>query len=198
MAQQGVERLARIISDFLDVSKIESGSLRFELCHCSLNDLIDETCLSLKPLAAARKIRIYTALPDEAVNAFVDRDRIIQVLVNLIGNAIKFIPPQGRIDVVLERDEQEATIRVRDNGPGLTQEDMGRIFDRFVQAKILKGPGEHGTGLGLTISQSLVQMHGGKLWVESEVAKGCMFSFKIPKYENIQEAQTACRTEGAL
>lgn len=181
MAQQGVERLARIISDFLDVSKIESGSLQIELCHCSLNDLIDETCLSLEPLAAARKIRIYTALPDESVTALVDRDHIVQVLVNLIGNAIKFIPQRGRIDVSLERNEQEATIRVRDNGPGLTQEEMGRIFDRFVQAKIFKGPGEHGTGLGLTISRALVQMHGGKLWVQSEEGNGCEFVFTIPK-----------------
>jgi PAS domain S-box-containing protein len=181
MAQQGVERLSRIIADFLDISKIESGSLQLNLCLCSMNELIFETCRSLKLLAAAKKIRIQTSLPDKHSFAWVDRDRIVQVLINLVGNAIKFIPLRGRITVALEETIDDITVRVQDDGPGLTKEEMGRIFDRFVQAKIVKGPGEHGTGLGLSISRGLVQMHGGTIGVESEVGKGCVFSFTIPR-----------------
>lgn len=192
MAQQGIERLSRIISDFLDISKIEAGSLRLESTLCSVNEMITETCRSLKLLAAAKKIKIQTTLPGKQLFAWVDRDRIIQVLVNLVGNAIKFIPIRGRIEVVLEEDNDQITIRVRDDGPGLAQEEMMRIFDRFVQAKILKGPGEHGTGLGLAISRELVRMHGGRIWVESEVGKGCVFSFTLPKQNN---GDPSCRTE---
>lgn len=181
MAQQGVERLSRIISDFLDISKIEAGSLHLDVTLCSVNEMITETCRSLKLLASAKKIKIQTTLPARQSFAWVDRDRVVQVLVNLIGNAIKFIPIRGKIDVILEEDNEQVTIRVQDDGPGLTQEEMMRIFDRFVQAKILKGPGEHGTGLGLAISRELVMMHGGRIWVESEVGKGCVFSFTLPK-----------------
>lgn len=190
MAQQGVERLSRIISDFLDISKIESGSLQLDLCLCSLNELITETCRSLKLLASAKKIRIQTTLPAKHSFAWVDRDRIVQVLINLIGNAIKFIPIRGRIEVILEEHEDQITIQVRDDGPGLSREDMSRIFDRFVQAKIVKGPGQHGTGLGLTISRGLVQMHSGTLWVESEPGKGCVFSFTIPRQLNAKLPQS--------
>ena len=120
-----------------------------------------------------------------------DRDRIVQVLVNLIGNAIKFIPIGGQIDVMLEDGDDQVTIRVQDDGPGMTPEDMARIFDRFVQAKILKGPGQHGTGLGLTISRELVKMHGGQIWVESEIGKGSVFSFSLPKQPHSGHTQPA-------
>lgn len=198
MAQQGVERLSRIISDFLDISKIEAGSLELDLCLCSLNEVIFETCRSLKLLASAKKIKIQTALPAKHSFAWIDRDRIVQILINLIGNAIKFIPIRGRIDVLLEENDQEITIRVKDDGPGLSREDMSRIFDRFVQARIVKGPGEHGTGLGLTISQGLVHMHGGKIWVESELGKGCAFSFTIPRRHHSEMPQPKVEINTAI
>jgi len=191
MAQQEVERLSRIISDFLDVSKIEAGSLQLEFDDCLLNDLIVGTCRSLKPLAAAKKIAIQTTLPGKQIVARMDRDRIVQVLVNLIGNAIKFIPIGGQINVKLEDDDDQVTIRVQDNGAGMTPEEMSRIFDRFVQARILKGPGQHGTGIGLTISRELVKMHGGRIWVESQIGQGCVFSFSLPKRPSSDAEQSA-------
>ena len=183
MAQQGVERLSRIVSDFLDISKIEAGSMKLDWSICSLNEVVEETCRSLKLLAAAKKIRIHTAMPSKQVFAWIDRDRIIQVLVNLIGNAIKFIPMRGRIDVILEQTESELTIRVKDDGPGLSPEEVRRVFDRFVQFKITQGPGQHGTGLGLAISRELVRMHGGQIGVESQLGHGCVFWFTIPRYD---------------
>lgn len=183
MAQQGVERLSRIISDFLDISKIEAGSMKLEGSICSLNEVIEETCCSLKLLAAAKKIRIHTAMPEKQVFVWMDRDRIVQVLVNLIGNAIKFIPMRGRIDVAMEQTESDVSVRVRDDGPGLSPEEIRRIFDRFVQFKISYGPGRHGTGLGLSISRQLVQMHGGQIGVESQPGQGCVFWFTIPRHD---------------
>jgi len=181
MAQTGVERLSRIISDFLDMTKIEAGSLQLNLDICSLNDVIVETCRSLKLLAAAKKIKIQTILPSRDCLTWIDRDRIVQVLVNLIGNAIKFISIRGRIVVRLDEDRDGFRIGVEDDGPGLTPEEMARVFDRFVQTKNLKGPGRHGTGLGLAISRELVRMHGGQIRVESQVGKGCVFWFTLPR-----------------
>jgi len=197
MAQQGVERLGRIISDFLDISKIEAGSMKLDWSICSINELVEETCRSLKLLAAAKKIRIHTDMPSKQVFAWVDRDRIVQVLVNLIGNAIKFIPMHGRIDVALEQTESDFTIRVRDDGPGLSPEEIHRVFDRFVQFKITHGPGQHGTGLGLAISRELVRMHGGQIGVESQPGQGCVFWFTIPRYDPHTQPQTAGTATGS-
>lgn len=195
MAQQSVERLSRIISDFLDISKLEAGRMKLDWSICSLNEVIEQTCRSLKLLAAAKKIRILARMPEKQVFAWIDRDRIVQVLVNLIGNAIKFIPMRGRIDVVLEQTESVFTVRVCDDGPGLSPEEIRRVFDRFVQFKISHGPGQHGTGLGLAISRELVQMHGGQIGVESQPGQGCVFWFTIPWHDphtppNVVESET--------
>jgi PAS domain S-box-containing protein len=191
MAQSGVERLSRIILDFLDVNKIEAGSLQLEVDLCSLNDVVLETCRSLKLLAAAKKIKIKTDMPGGDCPAWIDRDRIVQVLVNLIGNAIKFIPIRGHITVRLETLEESFKISVQDDGPGLTPEEMARVFDRFVQIKTLKGPGRHGTGLGLTISRELVRLHGGRIHVDSEPGKGCTFWFTLPRTAKSQGSEPA-------
>ncbi len=192
MAQEEVERLSRIISDFLDISRIEAGSLKLDLRCCSLNALITETCRSLKLLAAAKKIKIRTSLPPTTCQARIDRDRIAQVLINLIGNAIKFIPLRGHIHVSLQQDSENFKICVQDDGPGMAREEMEHIFDRFVQTKILKGPGQHGTGLGLAISQELVRMHGGDINVQSDPGKGCTFWFTLPGNPNITPSAPAC------
>ncbi len=188
MAQQGVRRLGRIVSDFLDMSKIEAGSMKLDWQLCSLNELIEDTSRSLKLLAAAKKIRIHTALPEKHVFAFVDKDRIVQVLTNLIGNAIKFIPLRGHIEVQLESGPSAFTIRVGDDGPGLSPEQVRRVFDRFVQFHIRYGPGQQGTGLGLPISRELVRLHGGDITAESSPGQGCVFAFTIPFHTPPQAA----------
>jgi signal transduction histidine kinase/CheY-like chemotaxis protein len=190
MAQTSVERLTRIISDFLDISKIEAGQMKLDREVCFMQDLVSEVAKSLKPLAQAKKISIAMNIPKTPVFSEVDRDKITQVLINIVGNAIKFIPVRGDIYVnmtdYLQTDYFD--VCVRDNGPGMSRQEVEKIFDRFVQAKILKGPGEHGTGLGLSIAKEIIQLHGGRIWAESEPGKGCAFYFRLNKYVKTPKA----------
>ena len=181
MADTSIDRLSRIISDFLDISKIESGNMKLDLSVVSAKQIIDETVESFRSLAAVKDINLKLTVPDEDVFITADHDRIIQVVTNLIGNAIKFIPVNGNIDVVLEQRENEIGVSVSDDGPGLSRDEIEKIFDRFIQIHLISGPGEHGTGLGLTIAKELIEMHGGTLTVQSQPGNGCCFSFTISK-----------------
>jgi PAS domain S-box-containing protein len=181
MADTSIDRLSRIISDFLDISKIESGNMKLDLSVVSIKQIIAETVKSFQSLASVKDIEIQLSVPDEDVFMTADRDRIVQVITNLIGNAIKFIPVNGNISVTLEQREEEVEISVSDDGPGLSKDEIEKIFDRFIQIHLISGPGEHGTGLGLTIAKELIEMHGGKLNVESKPGNGCCFAFTIPK-----------------
>ena len=191
MADKSVDRLSRIIGDFLDISKIESGTLQFHCTEVILQTLIEEVVQSLQALAAAKSIRIELDLPQSDLSVTADRDRLIQVLTNLVGNAVKFIPVGGWIRVELADQPSEVEIAVRDNGPGLTQEEMKKVFDRFVQIHKIAGAGEHGTGLGLTIAKNLVEMHHGRIWVESVPGCGCCFRFTLPKQSPLAQPALA-------
>lgn len=190
MADHSVDRLSRIISDFLDISKIESGTMKLGLRFVTLQGVIDEVVENITSLAAERKIKIKKHYPKNDVVVTADQDRVIQVLTNLVGNAVKFINEGGKIDIELEQFDDEAVITVGDDGPGLDSEQLEKVFDRFVQMKILKGPGHHGTGLGLTIAKQLVEMHGGRLWVDSVSGQGCNFHFSLPKSPNSDLSST--------
>ena len=182
MADRSIDRLSRIISDFLDISRIESGEMKLRRAVMPIQAIISEVVGSLETLASAKGIELNTNLGKKELMVEVDRDRIIQVLMNLIGNAVKFVPANSRINVDVTDCEREIQVAVRDNGPGLSKHEAERIFDRFVQIHQFAGPGEHGTGLGLTIARELVQMHQGRIWVESLPGQGCCFFFTLPKY----------------
>ena len=190
-ADRSIDRLSRIVADFLDISKIESGSLELDMKPVTLQPVITDTVNSLQALAQAKgiEIKLTTCKEDVVVNA--EQDRIVQMITNLVGNAIKFIPVNGHIDVELSDSDAEAQIIVRDDGPGLSKEEIEKIFDRFVQIHQISGPGEHGTGLGLTITKELIELHGGKIWVESTLGEGCTFYCTLPK----NNAADHCKTE---
>ena len=194
MADKSVDRLSRIIGDFLDISKIESGTLQLHCAEVTLQTIIEEVAQPLQALAAAKSIRIELDLPESDLPIMADRDRIIQVLTNLIGNAIKFIPVGGWIRVELTDQPTEVEIAVHDNGPGLTPEEMKKVFDRFVQIHKIAGAGEHGTGLGLTIAKNLVEMHHGRIWIESVPGCGCCFRFTLPKQISPLRIRSRCRS----
>lgn len=187
MADTSIDRLSRIVADFLDISKIESGMITLNFTDMPVQDVIEEVVESLRALSAAKSIELKSDMPKTAINVMLDHDRVIQVLTNLIGNAIKFIPVNSTIEVALTDCGESVQIAVRDNGPGLNQEEAAKIFDRFVQVQVLTGPGEHGTGLGLTIAKELVEMHNGSMWVESEPGHGCRFTFTLPKRPPVKE-----------
>ena len=182
-ADKSIDRLSRIVSDFLDISKIESGVMKLDRVPLRIQSVVSEVTNSLHALATAKGVELSTKMGKQKLLVNVDRDRIVQVLTNLIGNAVKFVPSGCHINVTVASRGDEVEVAVRDNGPGLSKEDMEKIFDRFVQAHNLKGAGEHGTGLGLTIAKELVEMHGGRIWVESAPAQGCCFYFTLPKYD---------------
>jgi len=181
-ADESIDRLSRIVDDFLDISRIESGVMKLDLKPLSISSVVSEVAESLGTLATAKGLDLNTDISSQEFVVNADKDRIVQVLTNLIGNAVKFIPTGCQINVTVKDRSEHIEIAVTDNGPGLSKEDMEKIFDRFVQARNLTGTAQHGTGLGLTIAKELVQMHKGRIWVESTPGHGCSFYFTLPKY----------------
>jgi light-regulated signal transduction histidine kinase (bacteriophytochrome) len=167
-----------LINDILHVTKLESGTLVIEKAGANIADLLHEAADFLGSLAAHGKIELKVRASDISCRARVDRERVIQVLSNLVGNAIKFTPPEGSIELSLEKCGPEfAQISVSDTGPGIPKEHHELIFDRFWQANQAR---RLGTGLGLAICKGIVEGHGGKIWVESREGGGSTFRFTLP------------------
>ena len=181
MADESIDRLGRIINDFLDISKIEAGMLKLDPVVFSLNELVDSVVKPMKALADAKGIEVRLDCCRQEMMVSADRDRIAQVITNLVGNAIKFVPVNGHIEVCVSEQGANARVCVDDDGPGLDKEEMETVFDRFVQVNKPRETQENGTGLGLAITKELVEMHHGSLWVDSVPGQGCCFSFDLPK-----------------
>jgi PAS domain S-box-containing protein len=184
IADRSVDRLSRIVTDFLDISKIESGAMKLNREVVSLKAIVTEVLNSLQALAETKGIELKISNGgNRQFHVSADRDRMVQVLTNLVGNAIKFIPINSHIDVNISEIDDEIKVMVQDDGPGLSKDEVEKIFDRFVQIHPLLGPGEHGTGLGLAITKELIEMHRGRIWAESEPGEGCCFIFVLPKHD---------------
>ncbi|HUQ04702.1 MAG TPA: HAMP domain-containing sensor histidine kinase [Kofleriaceae bacterium] len=171
-------RMTRLISDLLDVSSIEAGRLGISVERLDASRLLRETVDTFQPLAASRGITLTATMADDALLANFDHDRILQVLGNLVGNAIKFTGAPGTIEIGVYPDGENVVFSVRDSGSGIDAADVNLIFDRFWQA-----PTEtrRGLGLGLYISRCIVEAHGGRIWVESEPGRGSVFTFTLPR-----------------
>jgi len=180
MADRTVNRLTRIVSDFLDISRIEAGRMKLLRTQFDIQLAINDSVNSLAPLADKKNIEIKLYMPGCEVLIEADRDRIEQALINLISNAIKFAPEGGHVTVRAKVLDGEVAIEVEDDGPGIESSNLGRIFDRFIQIEKQVGPGEHGTGLGLSIAKDVVELHGGKIEVQSEVGHGTIFTIFLP------------------
>ena len=132
-------------------------------------------------MATEKLISLEVVSPDIGLTAWADRDKITQVLLNLIGNAVKFTPPYGKVGVAIQKNGDEwVQISITDTGPGIQTDQVDKIFDKFYQIAQVTKQKTKGTGLGLAISKALVEMHGGRIWMESEVGKGSTFSFTLP------------------
>ncbi len=180
MANGTIDRLARIINEFLDISKIEAGKMRLHLAQFDVRSAVSETVKVLSILANEKDIELKTFLPDCELVINADRDRIEQTLINLISNGIKFAPAGGHIWVRAKQLDATVAVEVEDDGPGIEASDIDKIFDRFVQIEKQIGPGEQGTGLGLSIAKELIEMHGGRIEVESELGRGTTFTVFLP------------------
>jgi len=179
--KSNTDRLSRLINDLLDLSRIESGRVEVRPTTFPLTALVEEVVDHLKGLSAEHLVRIEVPSLNRSVTVWADRDKVTQILMNLIGNAIKFTPEQGKVSVAIERNENEyVRISVADTGPGILPEERSKIFSKFYQIDSGNKQKPKGSGMGLAISKALVEMQGGKIWVESEIGRGSTFSFTLP------------------
>ncbi len=177
--QTNGKHLLRLINDVLDLSKIEAGRMELSLAEYSVQDIVETVRASLQSLAAEKGLGFVAAAQDDIPLAFGDGKRIVQCLMNLAGNALKFTR-QGRVEISVGLEGETLTYAVKDTGIGIPKDQLENVFGEFrqVDATITREFG--GTGLGLSITKKFVEMHGGRIWVESELGKGSTFFFSIP------------------
>ena len=171
-----VDRLVRLVNDLLDISKIESGKMELHLDQLMITECVNKSVRSLRALAEAHKVSIRAVQPDTVPAVIADRDRIEQVITNLLSNALKYTPPESEVRVETVQRDNMVRVSVCDQGPGIAPEHLEKVFDRFCQLAGAK----KGSGLGLTICRALVEQHGGRIWVESELGHGARFHMEIP------------------
>ncbi|MFP2904104.1 sensor histidine kinase [Pyxidicoccus sp. 3LFB2] len=171
------ERMSRLISDLLDWGRLEAGGLPLDWGEHAVVSLVTEAVESIRPLAEAKGLHLHMALPAENVRARCDRVRVLQVLGNLLGNAVKFTSAGGTLTVGARVDGPEVAFLVRDTGAGIAPEALPHIFDRYWQAR---DAASRGTGLGLAIAKGLVEAHGGAIRAESTPGEGSTFTFTLP------------------
>jgi signal transduction histidine kinase len=180
------DHLLALINDILDLSKVEAGQVELEKNLFSLREALERGVVMIRERASTSGVQLELTI-DPAIDLVEgDERRIRQVVFNLLSNAVKFTPRGGQVEVSTSRVDGEVLIAVSDTGPGISPQDQTRIFEEFQQAKATNGERPEGTGLGLALSRSLVELHGGRIWVESEPGQGSTFTFTLP----VQEAKS--------
>ncbi len=197
IAKRNVDRLARLINSVLDFQKLEAGEIRLNLQDNDIHEVLEEVHQTMTPAAEKQSLNLSLEIVDDLPKAKFDRDKIIQVLTNLVNNAIKFTPERGRISVCVQCQREELVIRVSDTGMGIPKEGLSKIFDRFYR---VHRPGKEiqGTGLGLSIVNKIVMMHGGRIEVESEVGKGTTFTVSLPLAPKAEPATLPVESDETL
>jgi len=171
--------LLALINDVLDLSKVEAGQVQLELAPFSIQDALERGVSMVREQATRNGVQVTLHANDGLHVVTGDERRVRQVIFNLLSNAVKFTSAGGSVDVTATRANGEVRVSVADTGPGITEDDLGRIFEEFQQTEA--GARQHeGTGLGLALSKRFVEMHGGRIWCDSEVGKGSTFVFTIP------------------
>jgi signal transduction histidine kinase len=171
--------LLSLINDVLDLSKVEAGQIELEVAPFSLREAVERGVVMVRERASKSGVTLASEVAPEVQVVTADERRIRQILFNLLSNAVKFTPAGGRIDVSAERVDGEIQVAVADTGEGIPLEDLDRIFEEFQQTDA-GARQQEGTGLGLALSKRLVELHGGRIWVESQVGVGSRFVFTLP------------------
>ena len=195
--ERNTQRLYRLIQDILDITKIESGTLKLKKTTFDMNEKINNVIRDLSPKknlhnddnnSSNQNVKFIFQPTKEPIMVFADKERIYQVISNLIRNALKFIPPNdGKIEISLEKvkeeeDKEHVSVKIKDNGKGIDKDILPRLFEKFATES------ETGTGLGLYISKSIVEAHGGKIWTEDNSDdKGATFLFTLPLSNSYQK-----------
>ncbi len=174
------DRLARLINDLLDLSRIESGETVRRHEKVSLNDIIRNSVACIVPLAENKQHSVVTEIEPELPPIWGDRDGLVQVMTNILSNAVKFTPNGGSIHVSVRRDNGHIAVSVTDNGAGIPEEDIEVIFDKFQRSGDQLTSTVEGSGLGLSIAKKIIELHGGAIWAQSKYGAGSTFTFKLP------------------
>ena len=173
-------RLTDLVNSLLDLSKMEAGMIALNLEKSDISSLINKAVSGMGPLAMTKNVSIKVEIPQDLPCVNMDGERILQALRNLIGNAVKFTPGGGHITISVQPMEKGVRVSVADTGLGIPKEDLNAIFDKFQQATMTSYNKIKGTGLGLAIVKHIINAHGGKVWVESEIGHGSIFIFLLP------------------
>lgn len=183
MAIRNTKRLEGLVTDILDHAKIMAGKLEIQKEPCDARELVTEAVDSLQATALSKGVKLEKSIEGPLPRVSAEGRRVIQVLTNLISNAIKFTGPRGRVTVSVREGEHEhegaLVFRVKDTGCGINPADLDKVFDMFIQTGAPQKRSE-GTGLGLTLSKEFVKLHGGRIWAESWKGVGSSFFFTIP------------------
>jgi signal transduction histidine kinase len=186
--QASGKHLLRLINNVLDLAKIESGRMELALSDYSVHDTVESVRSALRPLAADKGVDLLAAVPEDIPLAHGDAGRITQCLMNLAGNSLKFTKA-GKVQISVRLDDGRLRYSVADTGIGIPADKIDSLFTEFKQTDATIASEYGGTGLGLSITKKFVEMHGGRIWVESELGRGSTFSFEIPL--RAQEAKSA-------
>jgi signal transduction histidine kinase len=172
------EHLLREVNRILDLAKIEAGRVELRLSQVALPDVLRNAVSMHAERVRRAGVEISLQTEPDEITVTADERRIRQVVFNLVSNAVKFTPAGGRVDISARLDDGHLEVAVADTGPGIAAEDLEKIFEEFEQTA--EGRHAEGTGLGLPLSRKLVELHGGRLWAESEVGRGSTFRFTLP------------------
>jgi len=181
ISKNNVNRVLYLINELLDISKLEAGRMDMKRELQDICSVAKQVCETLNIDAGKKNIKIRLETPEQGIDMWFDKDQITRVLVNLAGNAIKFTQDGGMVRIEVGDLGKFVQASVIDNGPGIAKEDLGKVFDKFYTVVKRKSSGIKGTGLGLPIVKEIVELHKGRIWVDSHLGRGARFSFTLPK-----------------
>lgn len=186
---RGTERLTGRLSELLDMARMESVGFKLRTELLDIRPLLQSVASEVLPLINEKKQSLTLDIPSSAPMVNIDKQHLEQIMLNLLTNATKFTGDGGKLKIKLRQEGQKLVVQVKDNGPGITEEERARIFTPYyrIEADRQRFPG---LGLGLTVSKHLVEMHGGMMWVESKIGEGTTFAFSLPLAEQEQEKVT--------
>jgi signal transduction histidine kinase len=194
MAQRNIDRLARLINDVLDFQKLQSGRAKFNMLENNINSIIESVYNTMAATVKKKGVELRLALDNSLPRTIFDSDKMIQVLTNLVSNAMKFTE-KGSITIATHRIENAIRVSVVDTGCGIKQEDLPKLFQQFQQLGSGGNRKTGGTGLGLAISKDIIEKHAGRVWVESEFGKGTTFHFLLPIKSTAREQEAAVQMQ---
>lgn len=182
MVYTSAKRLAHLVKDLLNVSRIEQGRIHLVLGECNINEIINQAVAEISPNIKEANHKLVVSLDEDLPRTWCDIDRIDEVIVNLLSNAVKYTNPGGRIEISSQKTMDNILVTVKDNGLGIPKGSLNKIFGKFEQGDMNRDQ-RKGTGLGLYIVKNLIELHKGRIWVESNEGKGSAFYFTLPIYK---------------